>query len=392
MVVHAYYPYDETRVQRQAEALLAAGFEVDVLCLRHGDEARRENVSGVAVHRLPIRRNRRAGRAGQLFEYLHFFFLATLWLARLWQRRRYNVVQVHNLPDFLVFSALVPRLFGSRIILDIHDLMPEFYCSRFGGSMQGLSARLLLLQERLSCRFAHHVITVTKGWRRTLIRRGQPESRCSVVMNMADPAHFRALQQASASGPNGDGQDGFNLIYHGSLVHRYGIDLILQALPGLRARIPGLRFTILGRGEFLDSLMKLLEDLKVSDLVQVETRFLPLGEMVSRIAACDLGLVPYRNDLFTDGILPTKLMEYVALEVPAIAARTSGISAYFDETMVEFFSPEDVEDLSGKIWTLYCDRERRRNLVANAARFHERYNWPDQSGRYVEVVKKLSLT
>ena len=122
----------------------------------------------------------------QLLEYLGFFVLAAWRLLTLHLRRRYGVVQVHNLPDFLVFVALIPKLMGARVILDIHDLMPEFFASKTESDMQSSLVRLLILQEQLSCRFAHQVITVTSEWRETLIRRGVPAVKVAVVMNVAD--------------------------------------------------------------------------------------------------------------------------------------------------------------------------------------------------------------
>ncbi len=74
---------------------------------------------------------------------------------------------MHNLPDFLVFSALPTKLRGVPVILDLHDLMPEFFAGRFGsGRAAAWIGRLVRLQERVSCRFADHVITVSEHWRR----------------------------------------------------------------------------------------------------------------------------------------------------------------------------------------------------------------------------------
>ena len=128
MVVHSHYPRGETRVQRQAEALVRHDYEVDVLCLRGKREAATEFCNGV------------------------------------------------------------------RVILDFHDLMPEFYRERYRGDDTSLSVRLLYLQEKLSCRFADHVITVSEHWRQALIERGVPAHKCSVVMNVADDNIFRPLK------------------------------------------------------------------------------------------------------------------------------------------------------------------------------------------------------
>lgn len=385
MVVHAYYPLAETRVQREAEALLAHGYEVDVICLRLPTEAKEEVVQGVNVYRLSVQRDRKRGLMGQLLEYLHFLLLAALKLVQLYKQKRYQVVQIHNLPDFLVFCALWPKLNGARVILDIHDLMPEFFAVRANRSMDSWLVRLVIWQEQLSCRFASHVITVTEAWRQVLIKRGVPSDKCSVVMNLADPQYFNGVTANDL--PQQEGP--FRLIYHGSLTQRNGLDLALRALAQVHQEIPDVRLIVHGRGEFLEGIHGLVEELNLRDCVDISSRFVPITELPKLIKSAHVGLAPYRSDVFTDGILPTKLMEYAALGVPAIAARTSGISAYFDGSMLEFFAPEDVDGLANCIRALYYDRARLSELAQNAAKFNQRYNWPNQSAEYVGLVDNL---
>lgn len=386
MVVHAYYPLAETRVQRQAEALLAHGYEVDIICLRLPTEAAYENVQGVNVYRLSVQRDRKRGFIGQLLEYLIFLFLAAFKLMQLYRQKRYRVIQIHNLPDILVFCALWPKLNGAKVILDIHDLMPEFFAVRANRSMNSWLVRFIIWQEQISCRFADYVITVTEAWRQVLIERGVPADKCMVVMNVADPNYFNG--SASANGVQKDGP--FRLIYHGSLTRRYGLDLALYALAQVRREISDVHLMVHGRGEYLEGVHRLVEELGLRDCVHISSKFVPLDELPSLIKSAHVGLAPYRRDVFTDGILPTKLMEYAALGVPAIVARTSGISAYFDESMVEFFTPEDVDDLANHIRALYYDRNRLTNLAHNAAKFNQRYNWTTQSAQYVNQVDNLA--
>ena len=200
MVVHAYYPLMETRVEREALALRDHGIEVDVICLRYDQEEPTSLEEGVRVYRLPVKRHRGKGMLVQLLEYLTFFALAFLRLTFLHVRKRYDVVQVHNLPDFLVFAALIPKLTGAKIILDLHDLMPEFYAERTQQPMTSLGVRVIQWQERVSCRFADHVITVTQLWRRFLIERGQPPEKVAVVMNVGDDRAFHRDVSACTHG------------------------------------------------------------------------------------------------------------------------------------------------------------------------------------------------
>ena len=387
MVVHNYYPQREPRVEREAQALVGHGYAVDVICLRDENEPALANVDGVNVYRLPVKRHKGSGAAMQMLEYMTFFAMASAKLGALHRRQSYSVVQIHNLPDFLVFAGLLPKLTKTRLLLDIHDLMPEFYVSRFNSSMQSWPVRLVRLQEQLSCRFADHVISVTDLWREALIGRGMPAHKVSVVMNVADDQIFgqpRAAEQAARD------EGCFRLFYHGTLTKRYGIDTAIQAVGLLRQQIPGIRLTIHGVGEYRDALVKLVEELDLGGHVQFSSHYIPTSELPQFIRQADLGVVPYRRDVFTDGILPTKLMEYVALGVPVVAARTPVIEAYFDDSMVEFFTPGDQHDLARRIVALHANRQRLSSLAQSADKFNQRYNWQTVSAEYVALVERLN--
>lgn len=387
MVVHAYYPIGEPRVQREAEALLEHGYKVDVVCLRRPGEAARDLVNGVNVYRLPVSRHKGKGTVVQLLEYLAFFCLAFWRLTTLHFRCRYNVVQAHNPPDFLVFAAWVPKLMGAKIILDLHDLTPEFYASRFKSGMQSWAVRLVCWQEKLSCRFANLVITVSELWRQTLIKRNLSPDKYWVVMNVADNKIF---QRNGIANPYFAQNRYFNLIYHGTLAQRYGIDLALYAIARLRHDLPDIHLTIHGRGEFLNDLLHLSRTLDLDEHVDFSTEYMPLEELPKFIAHADVGLIPYRRDVFTDGILPTKLMEYAAMGIPAIVARTPAISAYFDESMVSFFTAGDVEHLARCIKTLYYNRSQLKVLTQNILKFNQNYSWAAQKREYINLVTRLT--
>ncbi len=390
MVVHAHYPLGETRVEREAIALVTQGYQVDLISLRSRNEPAFSVEEGVNVYRLPVHRRLGGGAAGQLFEYLLFFFWAAIKLTALHFKRRYCAVQVHNLPDFLVFAAIVPKIMGAKVILDIHDVMPEFYAVKFGVDMSSFYVKLVKLQERISCAFADRVITVTEPWRQKLIKRGVKAEKTAVVMNVADARLFYRLPQ-SVQPPAKDKH--FTLIYHGTLSPRYGIDLTLRAVAKLRHEIPNIRFIIHGGGDIwqkeLDDLMALADELNCRRHIHFSTEFIPIAGLPDLIRAADVGVVSYRRDVFTDGILPTKVMEYVALGLPVIAARTPVIDAYFDETMLQFFEPENVDSLVQAIAALYHNPQLRADLIAGSEKFNRQYSWAKVSAGYVELVDAL---
>jgi glycosyltransferase involved in cell wall biosynthesis len=386
MIVHSYYPIGETRVERQVLALTKLGYEVDIICLQAKKEAAFETKEGVSIYRLPINRNKSRGIKGQLLEYVGFFVLALLKVAHLHWRRRYGVVQAHNLPDFLVFAGLLPKLTGARLILDIHDLTPEFYAARFNNMGENWLTRLIRWQEQLSCCFADHVITVTHLWRETLSQRGTPARKISVVMNVADDTIFHRPPVTNLPTKN---NSCFRLIYHGNLTRRYGLDLLIRAVDLVRRDVPEIRLTIHGGGDYKEAVVNLVNELGLTEQVYFTNIFVTTAELANLIKTADVGIVPYRRDVFTDGILPTMLMEYTALGIPAIVARTPAIEAYFDETMVEYFTAENVNELAANILKLYHDPTYRAALAKNADTFNQRYNWSKLSLEYVNLIDSL---
>jgi len=387
MIVHAYYPIGETRVEREALALVEAGFEVDVLSLSHREDPKFETVEGVNVYRLPVTRNKHGGMVSQLFEYLRFFFLVFFKLVVLYPRRKYRTIQAHNLPDFLIFSAIIPKLFGTRLILDIHDLMPEFFAMKTNKPMNSFLVRLVIIQEQLSCWFANHVVTVTDLWRVRLINRGVQASKVGVVMNVADDRHF---YPRSTGSENGRSKDQFRLIYHGTFKEHYGMKELIQAIGMAREQVPGLHLTLQGAGEYYGEMTRLVEELGLQNQVTINNFALPVYDLPALINQADMGVVPNRNDLFSGDLLPTKMLEYIALGKPVIAAKTRVISHYFDDSIVQFFQPEDPASLSERIVYAYQHWDEILEQKNNFHQFTDRYNWEVVSGKYVELVSNLA--
>jgi glycosyltransferase involved in cell wall biosynthesis len=389
MIVFATYPLGETRVQREAEALIKAGYEVDVICCRTPGSLSVDQYKGVKIYREKYKGLLNFWKPGslgeKLYQYLFFFMTSAYRITRLHFQKHYDSIQVHNLPDFLVFSTLVPKLFNVPIILDLHDLMPEFYASRFRSNQSAL-ARVVRLQEKLSCQFADHVITVSEHWRQTLILRGVSAEKCTVVMNIADEGIFQPSNTVQVPLHN---EEIFRLIYHGAMVERYGLDLILRAIHHVKNEISGIHLSLIGYGDFLPQMKSLVETLDLKQNVTFVDSILA-EELTQAIRSCHLGVVPYRNDVFTDGLIPTKLLEYAALGMPAIASRTTTIESYFSNANVEFCKPDSVEDLARCIILLYRNPDRLIELAEGSKNFNQRYNWKNTSEIYVHLINQLS--
>lgn len=382
---HGTYPEDP-RVRREAGALVARGHSVDLVCLRDAGDLAHETIGGVRVFRLPVR-HRREGAARYLWEYGAFFLGAATVAMLLHLRRRYDLVQVNTMPDALVFAALGPKLAGARVLLDFHEVVPELYASKFGVAMDHPLPRFLAHVEQAAARFADACLAVSDPCLDAYARRGAPRAKFTVVMNSADPDLFRPAITGSSAPPRPR-----RIVSHGTLVDRYGFDLLIRALTQLAAepRFADVRLEILGDGEARPALERLANALCVGDRVTFGGR-IPLDAMSGRLAGADAGVVANRRDAFTDLVVPTKLMEYVAMGIPAVVARTPAIEAYFDAGMVRFFQAGDAADLARALAEALSDPALGRQLAAEAdRRFNQPQGWPVMAARYLAVVEGLA--
>ena len=378
-----YFPCD-TRVRREVDALARAGHEVDVICMRRPGQPLYERSGSVAVYRVPLQ-HKRGGPLRYLFEYLSFPSAAFLCAGALAARRRWDVVQVNTLPDWLVFAAVLPRLLGARVLLDLHECMPEFFGTKFGATPSHPVVRLLAWLEQASIRFADLAITCTEQMRAAFIARGAEGEKIQVILNSADEEIFDPHRYP----PTGSGPDRFVLLSHGSIEERYGLDTAIRAVARLTGAIPGLRLEIFGEGAYQDELQELAEQLGVEDRVFFSNGLVPLDELLRAIAAADAGLVAMKRDSFRDLTHTNKMFDFIAMRRPVIVSRTASVEAYFDESCFQLFDSEDDRDLARAIRELHADPGLRQRLVSRAADVNEPYRWPRQRELYRHVVERL---
>lgn len=380
MIVYNYYPFD-VRVRREVNALTRRGCSVDVICARREGESRLEvSGTGCKIFRLPVTKIRGDSAIGHLYAYAVFLFLSAITVSWLSFRRPYRIVQVHTLPDILVFSAIVPKLLGSKLILDLHEIMPEFFASKYKLRRNHPLVQVLALLERASIRFADRIITINEPIRDIFVRRDSPKSRVVVVMNAVDEDDFPRFPRVP--------HDGFRLMYHGSLMDLYGVDLVLEALSSMDDRLSGIEFHIFGEGPQKQELAALTERLHLKDIVFLHG-LVSVGEICSNMSNMDVGVVSIRRDEFVDLSFSNKLAEYIYSGVPVIATRLSSTLRYFDEHAVCYFDSEDVGDLASKITELRRDPSKGLHQAKEAFEQYQRINWAVMRERYWELVGSL---
>jgi glycosyltransferase involved in cell wall biosynthesis len=374
---------DDSRLLREVRALTGAGHAVDLVCLRRHGEAREEIDGSLAIHRLPMA-HRRSGIARYVLEYTLFPLMAAIRVFGLDRRRRFDLVQVNTLPDWLVFAAIAPRARGVPILLDLHESTPEFFASKFGTRLSHPLVRLLARLERASIRFASAAITCTDQMRAAFISRGTPGERIAVVMNSADESIFDPERHRPR--PRRAGR--FSLISHGSVEERYGLDTMVRAVGRLRTRIPELTLKIYGEGSYLEELRRLVRELDLERRVTFHG-YVPIDRLVAGLADADAGVVAMRKDPFRDLTHCDKMFDLITMRRPVICSRTESVMAYFPDDALSYFDAGDDSDLARAIEQVYDSPDLARRLVQSAAATNEPYRWSHQRTRYLAVVHEL---
>ena len=394
VIRHERYPLDN-HVGRDVVALRDAGFDVDVICACEPGRPYVERLDGVIVLRMPIR-HKRSSLLRYVFEYTAFPLLAaiTTTINSVW--RRYHYVEIRNMPDWLVLAAVIPKLLGARTILYMYENMPNLIATDRGLPADHRLVRTLLAVERICASVADCLIAPHEMARDNLIGQGIPKDKIVVVPNVPDEQVFLAqtshrapeVSRLRSDGAQREGdhgghkaeETGFHLVTHGSLLKRYGIQTLLEAIAILRGRIPGLHLEIIGEGEYRAQLEAQARRLDLGDCVAF-SGWVPFDQVAPRLLRADVGIVPMWEDF-----VPNKLMEYLVLSLPAIATDSPALRVYFDDGALCYVERKNPRALADTILDLYLNPDRRFSLAARGRSvFRERLAWERTRAEYLSV-------
>jgi glycosyltransferase involved in cell wall biosynthesis len=380
MLAYAHY-LNDARIKCYVKTLEDHGHQIDVIALRSDGELATQDLPTGTIFRI-MSKYQGGSALMYAWSYLAFFVKAFFHLAGRTLRDRYDVVHVHNMPNVLVFAALVPKMFGARVLLDIHDLMTVNYMAKFGAKENDLRVRILRWEQRLSSLAADAVICADHNQRDYLAAHcGIPEQKISVLMNLPNTNVFGPMAPVRRRR-----EKNFRIVYHGTIARRLGIDLIVQAMARVVDQVQA-ELWIYGTGDYLPEVLALAAQLGIEDNVHFSRSFFPVEQIPEIVSGMDLGIIGNRRNLACDRyMLPVKLLEYVYLGIPVVAPRLEVIARYFDDQMVCFYDPENVEQMANAIVGLCCDAEECERQARAALRFYAKHQVEAQGERYLELV------
>jgi len=299
-------------------------------------------------------------------------------------RNRYDVIHIHNMPDFLVFAAWYPKMTGAKLILDIHDIVPELFANKFRSGFNSVYVKLLKIVERLSAGFADHVIVSNDLWLKTLVARSVPEAKCSVLINHVDTEMFTLHEKTR-------NDDKFVILFPGSLQWHQGVDIAIEAFARVKQKVPNAEFHIYcgSGGVMRGELQQLTKELGLEESVKF-IKAVPLDQIAQVMANADLGVVPKRADSFGNEAYSTKIMEFMSQGVPVVASRTKIDAFYFKEGIVHFFQSGDSGSMAEAILDVVNSSELRQSLAKSGYEYVKRHGWDQKKKEYLDLIDSLS--
>lgn len=383
IIRQAIYPND-LLVRREAETLVQAGYETHVICLKRFPDdpiqQMEEVINGVHVHHLPLRR-KKTSNARYIYDYLLFALLAGLKVTRLHLEKQLKVIQVNNMPDLLVFAALIPKWMGAKILFMIYEPTVELWEE----SRKTKAPGMIKFVQQKALAFADASITVTQQLKDALVSRGADSLKINVVLNAPDEFLLQAWKQSDTRGQN---VDGFRLICHGAIEDRYGQDTILDAVALLKDQIPDLSVHILGQGTAVESMKEKIIQLGLTDWVSY-MGYVPLTELADELHAADAGIVAQKSSAYSNLVHTGKMYDYISFDKPVLASRLKAVQAYFDDHTLAYFDAGDASSLASAILKLYRNPEKRAGYIRNARSRYGDYCWERQKQTYLQIYKDL---
>ena len=384
MIAYTEYSRDP-RVRRYAEALASSGFVVDCFVLKEKNQTSQKD-NGINLQYLNIEQYRGSSNMAYILSYLSFF-LRTFFHVSIKNLFRYKIIHVHNMPDFLVFTTIFNKIFGAKVILDIHDTMPEIYKAKFQPPLSYIFYYILLFQEKLSCWYANLVINVHQPHLEHNVKyHGLNVKKAHIISNYADTNLFN-LHQYQHIDSNKD-QNHYTLIYHGTIAERFGLNVILEGLGKALRTYSKISMNIYGKGDGVNDLKQTIDQYNLSDHVKYHGQ-IPLSDIPEKLYNSDIGIVSYHISEATNLMLPLKLMENIAMGLPTMTVRNKAIDYYFEDDELIYYIAGDADSFCDQLLDLVQSPNSLKTFAIKAPQINNRLNWEDEKVKYLNIIESI---
>lgn len=325
----------------------------------HGKLFAREDRNGVDVYRSYLYARPKATVLAKALFYASFTASSLFNIVR---AGRCDVILVMAPPPTLVLSAWVSKLlYGSRIVLDVQDVVPDAAIS-FGIMTNPIEIWFFRLVERIAYALSDSIVVVTDNFVTNLLAKRVAGRKLSVVYNWVDTDFMAPLPKLNGFRDMlGLSDTDCLVMYAGNFGASQGLDVVLEAAARLNSRTD-IHFAFVGGGTMAATLKA-----RASELALSRTHFLPavpFRQMPEVQAAADIGLVIQKANV-RDVNLPSKIPVIMACGRPIVGAVNPSGDAYrilTESGGALLAHPGDNASLASAITELADDKSRAKTM------------------------------
>jgi glycosyltransferase involved in cell wall biosynthesis len=338
---------------------------VQVFTSRHAELKESDFVEGIQVRRVPMRM-------------MLFDTPMTPKLMSALQGERWDIIHAHSPPPLSAYYAARASKRANIPFVYTHHCDPEIR-SLLGRAVTWVYYRTLLTY---TLRRASRIIVYTESYAAT-----------SVALWKYPTALVPTGLDLSRFGPQSDGlwvrrRHGVEtdkvVLFVGRLTAHKGIQTIIEAaaLTG-----PGVKFLLVGPGEFPASWERRIRQLKVEDRIIVAGK-VPESDLPAYYSACDLLVLPSVSRLEAFGLV---LVEAMASGKPVVASDLPGVRDVIkNEKTGLLCEPFNAKDLAARIAAIISDEKVGAGMGAAGRRLaEEKYSWDVIGKKIVQVYEKV---
>ncbi|MDD4205401.1 MAG: glycosyltransferase family 4 protein [Candidatus Delongbacteria bacterium] len=372
----------DSRVIREAKAAVEGGYTVDVYTL---NETARDKINGVNIIYSRQWQYKGKNKIKFALSYLRFFMFCFCNLTlKSFSKKRYDIIHVNNMPNFLIFSALFAKISGSKIIMDVHDVMPELFAQKFGKDITSKFIKLLYLEERYSLRFADRVISVNSLCTERFIQNKVNKNQYTEIVNAADEDVFKPVQDKVFQ------KDLLTVIYPATLaIKRNGIDFLLDVMYKIKSlKVYNIKLSIFGGGEDAKLLEVMIKERELENFVYFSGGFVNYDVLNKELEKSSVGIIPLPRGYSTDFQTPVKMHEYFIKRLAVIAADTKLIKKEFSD-IVFLFEAGNVDDCVERLITLYNNFDLLNMYSQKGFDYYLNHTWTKYKNDYINLLNSL---
>jgi len=365
MLTSAHPVFDDRIFHKEAKTLVKASYNV-VLIAQHSKE---EVVDGVRIIPLPKPRNR--------FERM----TRVVWkLFRLALKEKADVYHFHD-PE-LIPVGLVLRLFGKKVIYDVHEHYPNAILDKYWipKSLRRAVSNLFKLFEKAFVPFFDYVIYTTP-----IV--GERYKKMKVQIERIENYPLVELSKTFKKNPKK------YIIYLGGMTKIRGTIELIKAFAIVVRKYPDWELHLVGTAN-PPSFRKEIERLIFTLNIEKNVKLIPWVsyEEKERLSSqASIGVVtylPYANNM---SCLPNKLFDYMLVGLPVVASNFPLYKKVVDEDKCGIVvDPSSPKEIANAIEYLITHPKEARKMGENGKRaILEKYNWERESRKLLKIYDEL---